>query len=101
MIEKAKDEERAEIKRPENRNIDRKPVVNPQFLGLTLNEYRGNNVEGLVINDITPKSEAFDKGLISGDIILSVNQIPVNSIEGFKEIIRDASQKNKKGIFIC
>ena len=96
MIERAKEDEKIEIKKTENRSIDKKPMVNPQFLGLTLNEYRSNNIEGLVINDITPKSEAFDKGLISGDIILSVNQIPVNSIDGFKEIIRDASQKNKK-----
>lgn len=96
MIERAKEDDKIEVKKTETRNIDKKTVVSSQFLGITLNEYRGNNIEGLIINDVAPKSEAFDKGMIVGDIILSVNQIPVNSIDEFKEIIRESSQKNKK-----
>ena len=96
MIERAKDEDKTEVKKNETRNLDKKPIANPQFLGITLNEYRTNNIEGLLISDVASKTEAYDKGLIAGDIILSVNQIPVSSIDNFKEIIRDSSQKNKK-----
>ncbi len=88
-------------KRVENKASNNQPS-NPRFkiqmFGMSLAEL---NDQGLLIMDVAPKSVAANKLILANDIILSVNQIPVNSIEEFKRLI-DKSKKttNKITIFI-
>jgi serine protease Do len=56
-------------------------------------------LKGLMIVDLTLKSEAAEKGILLGDIILSANQIPLNSISDLNKIIEE-SKKSTKKIFL-
>ncbi len=52
---------------------------------------------GLVVTDVDPESEAFDKGLRPGDVIEEAGQVSVTSVAGFEERLeeaRDAGQKS-------
>jgi serine protease Do len=40
--------------------------------------------EGVLVQAVTPGSPAADAGVQAGDVILQVNQVPVNSVEGVK-----------------
>ncbi len=78
-----------------------------QIFGMNLAElsqdYKNekNIDQGLLIVDVAPKSVAANKSILANDIILSVNQTPVNSIEDFKKLV-DKSKKttNKITLFI-
>ena len=81
----------------------RKPVITnkpnaqngTQILGLNVTE----SEKGLLINDLSPKSEAAEKGMIAGDIILSANQTPIKSVADLKRII-DETKKSTKKLFL-
>jgi serine protease Do len=100
MIEKAQDDEaKIEAKKLEPKLIEKKLSLKTlQILGLSLSEVPNNknNDPAIVINDVTPKSEAYDKGIMIGDTVLSVNQNNVNSVDYFRELVKDSYQKNKK-----
>lgn len=74
------------------------------IIGLTLSEISSkvkkdkneSNIEGLLVSEISPKSEAAEKNIMAGDIILSANQTPVRSFESFKEIVDEASKSSKR-----
>ena len=59
-----------------------------------------NNLEGLLVAEITPKSEAAEKGMIQGDIILSANQTPVGSVDELKQEIEDSRKTTNKKLFL-
>ena len=100
MIERAQeDEPRFDSKKLEPKIIEKKLSLKTlQILGLSLSEVPNNknNDPAIVINDVTNKSEAYDKGIMIGDIVLSVNQNNVNSVDYFRELVKDSYQKNKK-----
>ncbi len=54
------------------------------------------STNGVLVTEVNPKSEASSKGLISGDIIMSINQEMVSSTEKIKSIVEDAAKNNKK-----
>lgn len=98
------------IKTPETKSLEKKqsnPRPSAQVLGLGLADFKSKikkdknelNIEGLLVVEVNPKSEAAEKGVAIGDIIISANQTPVTSVEQLKEIIDDA-QKTSKKIFI-
>ena len=93
-IEKSKDEDKKDLiaKTTESKLLPKKSMI----LGLNITEYKNNNIEALQINDVTPKSEAYDKGLMMGDIILSVNQNNITSIDDLINLVEDAKAKNRK-----
>jgi serine protease Do len=104
-ISKMKDEE---TKRIENKSVEKRQIIKAKaaVLGLGLVELnsqlkkeRNINSEGLLIVEILAKSEASEKGIMIGDVILSVNQVPINSIKTLKENIEDA-KKNSKKVFL-
>ncbi len=76
-------------------------------LGLGLAEFNAtvksnkdsSNIKGLLVVDVTAKSEASEKGVMFGDVILSANQTPVSSIEDLKMIINGA-KKNTQKLFL-
>ena len=98
-IEKAREEEaKNDLKRFDPKLSEKKPTAKTaQILGMNLSENKNSIVDGgLVINDINSKSEAYDKGIMIGDIILSINQSSVNSVDYFQELVKDSYRKNKK-----
>lgn len=86
--------------------LEKKQIVKPvgQLLGLGLAELKSKvkkgktelNIEGLLVVEINPKSEAAEKGIMIGDVILSVNQAPVTSIQQLKTTVEEAEKNNKK-----
>jgi serine protease Do len=106
-IEKMKEEnEESEIK-PETKALVKKQAVKPaaQVLGLGLVELNSDlkkehgidkKTEGLLIVEVGLKSEAAEKGILPGDILLSVNQEPIDEISDFKDMVSDAANKDKK-----
>ncbi len=98
-IEKSRDDELKSDYKKNDPKLGEKKLIpkNGQILGLTLSETKTANLDGgLLINDVNNKSEAYDKGIMIGDIILSANQNSLNSIDYLRELIKDSAQKNKK-----
>jgi serine protease Do len=92
--------------RPQEKKLNAK--TNDQILGIGFAALNSSlkkannidsNVQGILITEISLKSEAASKGLILGDIILSINQIPISSVEEFKEAILNATKQSKKLYF--
>ncbi len=53
-------------------------------------------IQGVFVAEVTLKSEAATKGIMAGDVILSVNQTPLSSIDELKNLIEEASKSGKK-----
>lgn len=79
-----------------------------QLLGLGLAELDAtikkgdnfnSNVKGLIVVEVTPKSEAAQKGIVAGDIILSANQTTITTVDELRNIVEE-SKKNKKKLFL-
>ena len=100
LVEKAKDEEvKIDYKKNEPKIADKKSLPESlQILGISITESfnNKNNETTLVINDVINKSEAYDKGVMIGDLVLSVNQNNVKSVDYFRDLVKDSYQKNKK-----
>jgi serine protease Do len=103
-VSKMKDEE---TQKTETKSLERKQLIKPsaQILGLGVVELNANikksknldgNVEGLLIVDITAKSEAAEKGIAIGDIILSANQAPIKSVDDLKQAVENTAKSTKK-----
>lgn len=102
-VEKMKEEG---VKKSKNQSIEKMQNIKPagHILGMNLGEFKSivkknkaeSKIEGLVVMEVNQKSEASEKGIMSGDVILSANQTPVPSVEKLKQIIEDASKGNKK-----
>ena len=86
--------------------LDKKQIAkaSSQILGLGLAELStkiktnksDSSLNGLLVVDINPKSEAAEKGIILGDIILSANQVPLSSVEDLNKVIEEAKKSTKK-----
>jgi len=59
-----------------------------------------NNVNGVLITNIEDLSEAAEKGLISGDVIVEINQQPVTKPTEIKDIIDKAKQNNRTSVLL-
>jgi len=59
-----------------------------------------NVEEGIVVTDIVPGSAAEDAGIARGDVILEVNQEPVDSIDEFRDDIRAAKEEGRANILL-
>lgn len=46
-----------------------------------------SGVDGVVVEEVDPDSEAADNGLRQGDVILSLNRMPVSSLSEFEEAV--------------
>ena len=46
-----------------------------------------NNVSGVYVRNIDPKSNAFSKGLREGEIISEINGEPIESVSDFKKAV--------------
>ena len=101
-VEKMRNEKNKKVEKILEKQQSIKPVG--QALGLSLSELKSKvkqgkgetNLEGLAITEINSKSEAADKGMAVGDIIISANQTPVKSIEDFKSAMEESAKSGKK-----
>ncbi len=96
-----------EVKKPDNKIVSKRQILKPsaQILGLGLVELTEKfkkekniaaNIEGLLVADVAPKSEAAEKGVMVGDVILSANQVPLKTIGDLQKIIDDTKKTTKK-----
>ncbi len=72
-------------------------------LGLTLspaNEVQGAGEEGVAITDVDQRSEAADKGLKAGDVILEVGGNAVTRPSQVLDGIREAKDKGRKAVLM-
>jgi serine protease Do len=66
--------------------------------GLGLSAQPGD--DGLVITEVDPDSDAASKGLRPGDVIVSVNQTPVKTVEALSEEVDDARARERKSVLM-
>lgn len=103
-VVKMKDDE---AKKSEIKTLDKKQNIKPsaQILGMGLAELNfkvrkdkniAGAVDGLLVVEVALKSEAAERGIAPGDIILSANQTPISSTAALKEIIEDTAKSTKK-----
>jgi serine protease Do len=78
-------------------------------LGITLSaiddEHRKHygislNVNGLVITDVKPRSEASKKGLFEGDVIVEINQAAMNTVADVEKTVKDAQKKKRNSVLL-
>lgn len=107
-VEKMREEP---AKTPETKILEKKQsLLKPtgQVLGLGLADFKSKikkdknelNIEGLLVVEVNPKSEAAEKGVAIGDIIVSANQIPMTSVDQLKGVIEEVQKTSAKKIFI-
>lgn len=58
------------------------------------------DTQGVLISDITPASEAAQKGLHKGDIIVEINQTPVSEVKDVTDMIDSAKKNSRKSILL-
>jgi serine protease Do len=76
----------------------------PQQLGLTVRDlttelaqrFGYDQEEGVIITRVTPGSEAAEKGLRAGYVIVEVNRKPVNNVEQFRKAIARAIDQDER-----
>ena len=84
---------------------------NPEasFLGISLVDldkkirkdyYINDDIKGILVLKVDPDGQGAEKGIEAGDLILSANQIPVDSISDLEKIIESSKKENKKDILL-
>ncbi len=91
---------------------DTVPGANPEpseFYGLSLmpltddmrDQLGAEDVEGgLVIEAVDPNSEAADRGLMPGDVIVEVSQLPVEGLSDFSDRVDEALEAGQKSVLM-
>jgi len=72
-------------------------------LGLTLapaSEVEGAGEEGVAVTDVDPTSEASEKGLKAGDVILEVGGKAVSGPNDVADGVREATRKGRKAVLL-
>ncbi len=83
-------------------------IVQRAFLGVTIqdvtqelaNENNLNNTNGVYINSITEEGSAKSAGIKKGDVIMSVNNVPVNNVSELQEQISRFRPNDNVGISV-
>ena len=60
----------------------------------------GDNQKGVVIVEVAPNSQATERGLKPGDVIVEVQQTAVNSPDEVKKRIEAVRKENRKSVLI-
>ena len=57
-------------------------------------------IEGLVLLEVDPKSEAFAKGLREGDIFMQANRVDLRSVEDIDRVVAEALENGRESILV-
>jgi serine protease Do len=80
-----------------------------EMLGLKLStltdEFReqlgiGDDMDGLVVVDVEPTSEAYEKGLRAGDLITEAGQQKISDIKGLEERVEATKEAGRKSLLL-
>jgi serine protease Do len=67
-------------------------------LGLTVT--RSDDGKGLVVTDVDPDSDAADRGIQAGDVIVSVNSTDINQASDLTKAMTDAANSGRKAVLV-
>ena len=72
------------------------PSAGPAALGLSVRP----GDDGLVVTEVEPGSAAAAKGIQQGDVIVSVNQQPVRSLDELEQAVAAAQEADRKSVLL-
>ena len=102
--EEAEDAVPAAMESPEKDGATEKELLGLTLSTLTseLREQLGvpDDMDGLVVTDVEPTSEAYEKGLRAGDLITEAGQQKVSDIEGFEERVEATKEAGRKSLLL-
>ncbi len=83
---------RQKVEEPEKKA---EPKKDYEDLGMELKPHVGEEVRGLEVVKVEPKSPAARAGIAAGDILLEVNRRPVTSLEDYSDALSDAKDAKR------
>ncbi len=109
-LEKAEDEGLVTSgPRESEKDEDENEGVEIETVGMTLRDITdsdrdefgiADNIEGVIISDLEPLSEAAEKGLMTGDVIVEINQQDVESPKNAADIIKKAKKAGRSSVLL-
>lgn len=79
------------------RAIPAEPGTMDEF-GLTMTP--ADDGKGVVVTDVEPGSDAEDRGIQAGDVIVSVNSNPVSSVADVEKSVEEAGKAGRKAVLL-
>ena len=90
-------------------SVETEDPVTTEFMGLTISDMTEElreqlglpgDAEGLVVGEVAEDSEAFEKGLRAGDIIIEAGQEKVTSVRDLEERVESAKDAGRKSLLL-
>ena len=90
-------------------SVETDDPVTTEFMGLTISDMTDElreqlglpgDAEGLVVGEVAEDSEAFEKGLRAGDIIIEAGQEKVTSVRDLEERVEGAKDAGRKSLLL-
>jgi serine protease Do len=90
-------------------SVETDEPVTTEFMGLTISDMTDelreqlglpDSAEGLVVGEVAEDSEAFEKGLRAGDIIVEAGQEKVSTVRDLEERVESAKEAGRKSLLL-
>ncbi|MEP6321935.1 MAG: PDZ domain-containing protein, partial [Paracoccaceae bacterium] len=90
-------------------SVETQDPVTTEFMGLTISDMTDelreqlglpSDAEGLVVGEVSEESEAFEKGLRAGDIIIEAGQEKVATVRDLEERVENAKDAGRKSLLL-
>jgi serine protease Do len=76
------------------------PDTGEMLEGFGLTVARADDGNGVVVTDVEPGSDAEERGLEVGDVIVKVNSVAVSSVKDVEKAVSDASKGGRKAVLV-